>query len=518
MTVAHEAETIVARAVESRDPNTGEVWRRFAAADALAVHDAVRRARTASHTWRVLPLPGRLAIIDAFRALLFESRDEMARTIARENGKPQVEAMAAEVLTTLDLARFYVRTAPRVLRERVRAASALALLRKRIRLAHEPYGVVGVISPWNYPLMLPAGIVLAALAAGNAVVLKPSELTPSTAELLIALLHRAGVPADVCALVQGDGATGAALTAADVDKVFFTGSVATGRRVAIACAERLVPCVLELGGSDPAIVLEDAPIAHTVRGLVWGRYANCGQTCVAPKRVFVVDRVHDEVVARMSEAVRALRMDADDAREVGALIRPSQRAALDRQLADAVSRGARVVATASARDDAFAPTLLVDVPDEALVLREETFGPLLPIIRVRDEDEAVARANASEFGLSASVWTRDAERGRRVAARLEAGTVVINDAVVVAGMADVPHGGVKASGTGRSHGEEGLLECVRTKAIVEDRLPTRTQPWWFGYGGARAQNMDAFARLAHGRSWGERLGGLAGTLRLLRER
>jgi succinate-semialdehyde dehydrogenase/glutarate-semialdehyde dehydrogenase len=504
--------------VDSRDPATGEVWRRYESAGAEEVGAIVTRARAAQPAWRSLGVAERVRVIERFHRLLFEARGEVAALIARENGKPASEALAAEVLVALDFARYQAREAPRLLRAERRRATGLAMWRKRVTIEREPYGVIAVISPWNYPFMLAAGVVLPALVAGNAVVLKPSELTPSTGGRLVELLRDAGVPPDICQVAQGGGETGSALCDAPVDKVFFTGSVATGRRVAAACARRLVPCVLELGGSDPAIVLADAPLGHAARGIAWGRFSNCGQTCVAPKRVYVDAGVHDRFVELLAEEVRRLRVGAGEGREVGPLIRPSQRVALDRQLADALERGATVRARAEGVPDGegyFAPTVLTDVAPDSLVLGEETFGPLLPVVPVGGADEAIALANGSEFGLSASVWTGSRERGRAVAERLEAGTIVINDSVVTAGMADVPHGGVKASGTGRSHGAEGVLECVRTKTVVEDRFAAWGQAWWFGYAPERADRLDAFARLAHGRGLAERLGGLAGTVRLV---
>jgi succinate-semialdehyde dehydrogenase/glutarate-semialdehyde dehydrogenase len=314
-----------------------------------------------------------------------------------------------------------------------------------------------------------------------------------------------------------------------VDKLFFVGSVASGRKVAEACARRLVPCVLELGGSDPAIVCADADVAHAARGVVWGRFVNAGQTCTAPKRVYVDAAVYEPFVAAVAAAVRALQVGPGSApaSDVGPLIRPAQAEQLRAQLDDALAGGARVLAEAPLPDDLpaaarggyFAPTVLGDVRPDARVLHEETFGPLLPVVKVRDADEAVRLANGSAFGLSASVWTRDARRARAIAARLDAGTVAINDSVFVAGMAEVPHGGVKESGIGRSHGVAGLLECVRTKAVVTDLFAGWAQPWWFGgSAAARAAAVDDFARLAHGRGVGERLRGIPGTLRLLRRR
>ncbi|MEO7964206.1 MAG: aldehyde dehydrogenase family protein, partial [Gemmatimonadaceae bacterium] len=292
--------------MQSRDPATGEVWATFPTATPNAVAEVLHRARVAQPAWAALEVSERVALLARAGRRLYERRREVAGIISRENGKPEVEALAAEVVTTLDIFRFYVRNSARLLAEERTRSSALALWRKRISITRNPYGVVAVISPWNYPFMLPAGIVAPALVAGNAVVLKPSELTPSTATLLHEVFMEGGVPPEIFQLVHGGGETGNTLVQGDVDKVFFTGSVATGRRVAHACAERLVPCALELGGSDPALVLADADLEHAASGILWGRFANCGQTCVAPKRVFVASEVYDRFVAAMAERVRQL--------------------------------------------------------------------------------------------------------------------------------------------------------------------------------------------------------------------
>jgi succinate-semialdehyde dehydrogenase/glutarate-semialdehyde dehydrogenase len=513
------------RSVESRDPATGEVWRTYAAALPDEIASAVAAARNAQREWGARPVRERARMLERFRRVLFDRRREVADLLMRENGKPAGEAMAAEVATILDFASYYAREAPRVLGgSGWRASHGLAMWRKRVRITYEPYGVVAVIAPWNYPFLLAAGVTLPALVAGNSVILKPSELTPSSGMLLGELLRAAGVPPGVITVLPGDGATGAALIAAGVDKVSFTGSVATGRRVAVACAEQLLPCSLELGGSDPAIVLEDADVEHAARGVAWGRFTNAGQTCVAPKRVFVVASRYDAFVDALRRTVAALHIGPGAAgdSDVGPLIRPSQVTQLRAQLDDALARGARILAQApigaGAGERFFPPTVLGDVTTSMRVLNEETFGPLLPVIRVRDLEDAVRQANASTFGLSASIWTGDHGQAAEIASRLEAGTVAINDVAMVAGMADVPHGGVKASGLGRAHGLAGLLDCVRTKTVVADRWPRWRQPWWFRYSAQRANDVDAFARMAHGSGLRERLGGVRGTVRMLRAR
>lgn len=480
--------------VVSRDPRTGEAWRRWEPVSPSGVRQAVQRARAAQPEWARRTLRERAKVLERFRRLLYDRRLEATRLLGREMGKPEVEALS-EVVLALDFARFYARVAPRELKPSSYRPDSLALARKRVTLLQEPFGVVAVIAPWNYPIMLAAGHVLPALVAGNAVLLKPSELTTATGQLLGELLVQAGVPADVMQVLAGAGATGSALVQAEVDKVFFTGSEATGRLVAATCAQRMVPLVLELGGSDPAIVLDDADLPLAARGLTWGRSYNCGQSCVAPKRVFVEQQVYDEFVALLEMEASRLRAGED----VGPPVNEVQRQTLQAQLDDAIAKGAHAHRPGEGWGAAFfPPVVLTGVTCDMRVLHEETFGPILPVVAVRDDDDAVRRANETTFGLSASVWSRSRHRARAVANRLHAGSVIINDVMVGAGMADVPHGGVKASGTGRSHGVAGLRECVREKAVIEERLPGTPQAWWFGYSDALARSVDAFARMTHG--------------------
>jgi acyl-CoA reductase-like NAD-dependent aldehyde dehydrogenase len=384
---------------------------------------------------------------------------------------------------------------------------------KRGSLVREPHGVIGIISPWNYPFSIPATESLAALVAGNAVVLKPSEFTPQVALKLASLLHSSGVPKDVFQVIVGDGATGSALVQSPIDKLVFTGSVATGKRIAVAAAECLLPVVLELGGKDPMLVLDDADIDVASSAAVWGAFVNAGQTCLSVERCYVHRSVYEEFLAACVEKTKKLRVGRGEDREtdIGPLIHEGQVQVVEAHVADALARGARVL-TGGARypelgTNFYRPTVLADVTHAMRIMREETFGPVLPIMAFDTDDEAVRLANDSEFGLAASVFTRDSRRGERVARHLHAGTVMVNDAISCFGISEAPHGGVKSSGRGRTHGRFGLEEMVRLKYLDIDLMPRMKKVWWYGYGGKFRTQIEGFLDLQFARSLGTRLRG-----------
>ncbi len=496
---------------------------------------AVACARAALPAWATRSVAGRRAIIERFRRLVYAERDAIARTVSRETGKPMAESLISDVSMALDGARFLTRIAEGALSPTKMRSDTLAAWRKVITVHHDPYGVIAVVSPWNYPFFFPAMHCMTALIAGNTVVLKPSEHTPACADHIARLMKQAGMPDGVFTVLQGDGTMGAALVAAPVDKVMFTGSERTGRYIATVCAPRFVPVSLELGGSDAAVVLEDANVEITASGILWGRFTNAGQTCAAVKRVIAVGTVHDQLVSRLVSQVQALALDGPASGEhgrsavesdVGPLITPAQRTLLLSQLDDAIAQGATVAVrreitsgaagTTNDERDRCAPiVVLTDVTPSMRVWHEETFGPLLAVVRASNDDDAVAKANDSRYGLSASVWSQDRRRADRLAARLITGTIAINDSVIPAGLPEVPHGGVRSSGIGRIHGVEGLLECVRTRTVVDDQLPMFRQPWWFGYAPDSAANIDAYLRLTHGGTLRARLSGIAGTIRMV---
>ena len=504
---------IAARKVVPVNPATGEVLRELECAGESEVRDAVLRARSAQAGWAELGLRRRIAIIREFQGRLFSKKSEIAAAITREVGKPLVEALVTEVLVVLDAARFLIDNAWGLLRDEPVPHGNLVTKLKRGWLVREPHGVIGIISPWNYPFSIPATETLAALVAGNAVVLKPSELTPLVALELASLLHASGVPEDVFQVVVGEGPAGAALLRSPIDKLVFTGSVGTGKRIAAAAAERLLPVVLELGGKDPMLVLDDADVDVASSAAVWGAFVNAGQACLSVERCYVHRSLYESFAKACAEKTKQLRvgngMDAHT--DVGPMIQDRQVRIVESHVEDAKARGARVLAGGARLPELgvnfYAPTVLAGVTQDMRIMREETFGPVLPVMACADDDEAVRLANDSEYGLAASVWTRDPKRGERLARRIHAGTVMVNDVISCFGISEAPHGGVKASGVGRTHGRFGLDEMVRVKYLDMDRMPGMKKVWWHGYGESFRRQMEGFLDMQFAPGMGKRLRG-----------
>jgi acyl-CoA reductase-like NAD-dependent aldehyde dehydrogenase len=504
---------IAAPKVVSVNPATGETLREFKSATDADIHDAVARARAAQPAWNEFGVRRRVAVLREFQRLLHEKKSQVATLITREAGKPLVEALLTEVVVVLDSARFCIENAFAFLREKPIAHGNAAMKTRVGRILREPYGVIGIISPWNYPFSIPATESLSALVTGNAVVLKPSELTSLTALELASLLHEAGVPKDVFQVIVGDGATGSALLNAEINKLVFTGSVATGKRIAQAAAVRLLPVVLELGGKDPMLVLNDADVDVASSGAVWGAFVNCGQACLSVERCYVHRSLYDRFLEACLLKTKQLRVGngMDSQNEVGPLIHERQLRTVESQIEDARVRGARVLTGGSRLTQLgpnfYAPTVLSDVTHEMQIMREETFGPVLPVMPFDTDDEAIRLANDSDYGLAASIWTRDRARGESLAGRIQAGTVMVNDAVACFGISEAPHGGVKASGLGRTHGRFGLEEMVRIKHVDSNRLPGIKQVWWYGYGEGFTRQMEGFTDLMFARGLARRLRG-----------
>jgi succinate-semialdehyde dehydrogenase/glutarate-semialdehyde dehydrogenase len=504
---------VVARKVASVNPATAVVLRELNCADDAEVRTAVARARRAQPEWNALGVRARVAILHRFQQLLHDKKSEIARLITMEAGKPSVEALLAEVLVVLDTVRFLTGNAYSILREEQLPHGNLVMKTKAGRIVREPYGVIGIISPWNYPFSIPATEGLAALVAGNAVVLKPSELTSLVALELASLLNEAGVPRHVFQVVVGDGATGAALLSSEIDKLIFTGSVFTGKRIAQAAAARLLPVALELGGKDPMLVLNDADLDVASSGAVWSAFLNAGQTCLSTERCYVHRSLYEPFLEACVCKAEQLRVGdgVNPETDIGPMIHERQLRIVESQVDEARARGARVLTGGKRLPELgrnfYPPTVLADVTHEMRIMREETFGPALPVMAFETDEEAVRLANDSEYGLAASVWTRDRARGEAIARRIQAGTVMVNDAISCFGISEAPHGGVKSSGMGRTHGRFGLEEMVRVKYLDSDRVPGMKKTWWYGYGAVFSRQMEGFLDLQFAKGLGQRLRG-----------
>jgi acyl-CoA reductase-like NAD-dependent aldehyde dehydrogenase len=487
-----------------RSPATLEPVGEFEARSEADVQTALEVARKAQPEWGALPIDERGRYLQRAVRVLLARQDEFVAVIRRETGKPESEALAVEVLAACDALSYYAKRAKRILADR--SVPVHLLKTKKLRISYRPLGVVGIVTPWNFPFLLSLNPTAQALMAGNAVILKPSEITPYSGQLVEELLRAAGLPEGVFQCLLGDGETGRALVEAGCDKISFTGSVGTGRKVAEACGRRLVPCTLELGGKDPMIVCGDADLERAAAGAVYGAFANAGQVCVSTERVYVVDQVADEFVRKVVEKTAELRQGSDGESDVGPMIQAAQLEIVDRHVRDAVTRGARVLAggrrNPAAQGLYFEPTVLVDVDHEMAIMREETFGPVLPIMRVRDEDEALRLANDTRYGLNANVWTRDKRKGVELAKQIHSGSAVVNDCMLTYGITESPFGGRKESGIGQVNGEIGLRSYCYAQSIAVDRFGARSEFLWFPYTARKTKVLRRMMRLL----WGSPLG------------
>jgi acyl-CoA reductase-like NAD-dependent aldehyde dehydrogenase len=489
---------------------TGEAIREATAEEVAA---AVERGRAAFATWGRTTVRERVERLARLSAALIDDMDGVVDAISRATGKLRLDALTADVMTCAEALCYTVEHAERVLAPERRPAPLLFGL-SRFHVEYAPLGVVAVLSPWNYPLQLALLPMVSALAAGDCVVLKPSEVTPFVGPLILALCARAGLADGVVQVVQGGPSVGRALIAARPDKVFFTGSVATGKKVMAAAAEHLIPVELELGGKDPMMVFADANLERAVAGAVWGAFTNAGQACIAVERVYVERPIYERFVAAATEATLRLRVGAGDGADVGPIINPAQIAVIDAHLDDALARGARLTTPRRRDGRLYHPVVLRDVDHSMRVMTEETFGPVMPVMPFDTEADAVALANDSIYGLNASVWTRDLERGRRVARAVVAGSCAVNDVLKNASNPYMPFGGERQSGLGRYHGPEGLRAFASQRSIMVNAGRARSEPNWFPYTPTAHAAVRAMIHLLHdGRPLATRARALAAELR-----
>lgn len=469
----------------------------FDVASQAEVQAAVARGRVAATLWGATEVGERLAYLGRLRVALVERLDEVVAQVVAATGKPDLEALTGDLLTSVEFIAYYEKNAEGFLASESRPGHWLAP-RSDFVVRYKPLGVVAVIAPWNYPLQLSLLPLVTALAAGNVVVLKPSELTPSIGALIEDLCAQAGFPKDVVQVLQGGAAVGEALVDAQPDKIFFTGSVPTGKKILARAAQYLIPVELELGGKDPLLVFADAPFERAVQGAVYGAFVNAGQACVSIERAYVEHSIYERFVAAVTEATLRLRVGSGRQGDLGPLIRPAQAELVERHIDDALSKGARLTTPRERTGNHFRPVVLRDVTHAMTVMTEETFGPVLPIMRFHSEEEALSLANGTAYGLNASVWTMDRDRAERVVRGLVTGNCAVNDVLKNIANPHMPFGGEKSSGWGRYHGPEGLRAFSRTQSVMFNDGTSTSEMNWFPYRAASYEIVKSALIGLHG--------------------
>ncbi|MBI4816603.1 MAG: aldehyde dehydrogenase family protein [Deltaproteobacteria bacterium] len=472
---------------EVRNPATGEVIRELPIHGSAEVAERMARVRQAAKKWAQVPIAERCRRVLVARDVVARRMDDLAKTIVEESGKVAIEALTMDLGPTLLVMSYFGKHGAKILADEP-IHLAVAKHRKSY-VAYRPKGVIAAITPWNFPFFMPGSDVAMSFVAGNGVVLKPSEITPLSALALKDCYDEAGLDPELFQVVTGAGATGAALIEAGPDHVVFTGSVSIGRKIAVACAERLLPCTLELGGKAPAIVLDDANLDRTANALVWGGFSNAGQVCASVERVYAVPAVYDRLLEKVVERTKAIRVGdpRSDNSDLGSMTFPRQRENVVRLVEEARHRGARVLTGGALPEGPglfYPPTVIADCTHDMAIMTSEIFGPAIPFMRVSDEHDAVRLANDSSLGLGAYVFTEDEARGRRVAEAIEVGSVMINDVVAHAGMPEMPWGGIKQSGLGVVRSDRGLKELCQQRHVNYGRVPTgwmSGDPWWYPY-------------------------------------
>jgi len=467
MTIAKHDDMIAVK-----NPITGAVIDEIENTSAERVAEVVETARLAQEKWASLPVKERIRYVRKWADLVWAKQEEGIAKLREENGKPESGAIL-EFIVVDGIAQYYIHNASKFLKPKRRRTLFPGVQTSKV--FYKPYGVVGIISPWNYPFGLAFMDMIPALLAGNAIVMKPSEITPFIAKWGVDLMYEAGIPKDIVQVITGNGQAGAALVD-HADYIQFTGSSAVGRIVGQRCAARLVPFSLELGGKDPSIVLDDADIEMTATGLITGAFENAGQMCISVERVYVPDILHDQLVDRIEANMKKMVVNGDDGMHVHMASLTNQ-AELERTKAhieDAVSKGAKVLVGGNARPDLgplfFEPTVLIDVDHSMDIMRVETFGPVMPIMRVTSVEEAIRLANDTEYGLSASIFGKNLKRAQDVARQIDSGDVSVNRTQIVIGTPYIPSGGQKTSGMGRRNGPEGFYKFVTTQSVLLDNL------------------------------------------------
>jgi 4,4'-diapolycopenoate synthase len=446
-----------------------------------SAQELVRSARLAAPAWREMTAQRRLSYVKGLRKIIIRNLDLTIKTIREETGRPELDILGGDLWVLLDQIRYYEKNAVRFLETERISSGSIFYFGSRSYVEYQPYGVTLVLSPWNYPLQLSLVPVVSALAAGNAVILKPSEAVPLTNALIAAWFAEAGFPTDVVQVAQGDSTLGSQLVEAKPDKIFLTGSTQTGIAVAKAASQYMIPVDLELGGKDAMIILDDAFFSRAVHAALYGAFSNAGQVCVATKRILVHRTLYDRFVRALNEAVARLRVGTEADADLGPLLRSREAEQTRNQVKDSIARGAQAISPLQGDGTRVYPVILTGVTPECELETQETFGPVVWVEPFDQDAQAIERANASPWGLSGSVWSQDIARARRVARELVTGSVAINDVILNIAQPGVPFGGEKNSGHGRSHGKEGLRAFCRQKSVFVRKTRISRQFNWFPF-------------------------------------
>jgi succinate-semialdehyde dehydrogenase/glutarate-semialdehyde dehydrogenase len=509
---AQATQASMARMIQSFNPGTGEKVGEVPMTPLDALPDIMARARVVQRGWHKRGLQERLAIFRRFKEVFYVHREEIVSLIAAEQGKLPFEGQIEEFWPCIELVSYYLRNAESILRPRT--VYAWLVPHRYQRIEYRPYGVVMVITPWNFPLYLSLPQIVTALLAGNSVIFKPSEFCPLSGQLIAEMLWEAGVPRDVFQVVQGEGDVAAATIRLRPDKIVFTGSVPTGRKVALAAAEQLIPVTLELGGKDAAIVLDDADLDRAAKGITFAGMTNSGQACASVERVFVMRSVAEPFLERLVQEVRdnLCQIGPEGTVRLTPITTPGQLQLIDAQVKEALAHGATAVIGGRVLDHGdggrfYEPTILTNVTPAMRILTEETFGPVIPVMVVENDEEAIKLANDTGFGLLGSVWTQDRERGLRIARELKTGHSAINDHLLSANIPYLPWGGVGLTGYGRTRGPEGLLEMTTTQGFSYDlvQFPLYAQLLQYPHTDAKHNLVSRALTLLYGPTVGERL-------------
>ncbi|MBN2442888.1 MAG: aldehyde dehydrogenase family protein [Spirochaetales bacterium] len=481
----------------SYSPITGEKLGPFKNMTRNEVNCIIKQARTSQKIWAQLSLTKRINFLIKMKKILALHAETYAEQIHRDNGKSLTEALTTEIIPILSILEYYIKKAKHILKPK-KINLPFYLFGKKAFYICEPMGVIGVIGPWNYPLHLVLVPAISAIISGNAVIIKHSSQTPLTGVIIEDIIKKTGLPEGVISVIWGKGTAGQYLAEGDINKLFFTGSTEIGKKLAKICADSLIPVDLELGGSDPCIVLDSADLKRSAKGIVWGALLNSGQTCISIERVYVTEKNYPLLLTYLKEAISNITTGKEENADMGVMTTQSQIKIVTEQLEDAVKQGATIITGGKCENNIFQPTIITGCNNEMTIIREETFGPVIALVKTKNDEESLRLANDSPFGLSSSIYGKSKE-ALAYSKKLEAGSVVINNSILSIVVAELPYGGIKKSGIGKYHGEEGIKTFCNIKSILIDKAYFKEDFAWAPYG------RDAFKKYLYfiKKTWGQ---------------